>query len=89
MSAVLDEQVRTFRERPLEQRYPYVWLDALFIEVREGGQVVSKAALIATGVSETGEREVLGIDVASGELASCWKRLLESLVERGLSGVNG
>lgn len=87
MSATLDEQVREFRERRLEKLYPYVWLDALFIKVREGGRVVSKAALIATGVSETGEREVLGIDVASGEMESCWKRFLERLVARGLSGV--
>lgn len=87
MSATLDEQVQAFRERKLEKRYPYLWLDALYIKVREGGRVVSKAALIATGVSETGEREVLGIDVASGEMESCWKRFLERLVARGLSGV--
>ena len=87
MSASLDEQVRAFRERRLERRYPYVWLDALYIKVREGGRVVGKAALIATGVNASGEREVLGIDVASGEMETCWKRFLESLVQRGLSGV--
>ena len=52
-----------------------------------GGRVVSKAALIGTGVSETGEHLVLGIDVASGDMEGCWRRFLESQVARGLSGV--
>ena len=87
MASSLDEQVRAFRERTLERAYPYVWLDALYVKVREGGRTVSKAVLIATGVSVTGEREVLGVDVASGEMEGCWAGFLRSLKERGLSGV--
>ena len=87
MAASLDASVQTFRERPLEKRYPYLWLDALYVKVREGGRTVGKAVLIATAVSETGEREILGVDVASGEMESCWRRFLESLVARGLTGV--
>lgn len=87
MAAVLDEQVTAFRERALEKAYPYLWLDALYLKVREGGRTVSKAVLVAHGVSETGERETIGLDVASGEMEDCWKRFLEGLVKRGLRGV--
>lgn len=87
MSAVLDEEVRTFRERRLEQAYPYLWLDALYVKVREGGRTVSKAVLVAIGVAASGTREIVGVSVASGEMESCWKAFLEGLVKRGLSGV--
>lgn len=87
MAATLDEEVRAFRERPLEKGYPYLWLDALYVKVREGGRTVSKAVLVATGVATTGEREVVGVQVACGEMEGCWKAFLEGLVARGLSGV--
>ncbi|MFN3684673.1 MAG: IS256 family transposase [Fimbriimonadaceae bacterium] len=87
MSAVLDEDVRAFRERRLEQAYPYLWLDALYVKVREGGRTVSKAVLVATGVAANGYREVVGVEVASGEMETCWRAFLEHLVGRGLSGV--
>ena len=87
MAVVLDEQVRAFRTRPLGDRtWPYLWLDALYLKVREGGRVVSKAVLVAYGVDHTGERQVLGCEVASGEMQACWKAFLERLVDRGLSG---
>lgn len=87
MAAELDEQVAAFRNRPLDKAFPYLWLDATYIKVREGGQVVSKAVLVAYGVSEDGERQVLGVDVADGEMEDAWRRFLGSLVERGLRGV--
>lgn len=88
MSAVLDEQVKVFRERPLGDRaMPYVWIDAMYVKVRENGRVVSRAVLIATGVNEEGEREVLGVAVAEKELESSWREFLRSLVRRGLRGV--
>lgn len=87
MSAVWDEEVRTFRERRLEQAYPYRWLDALYGKVREGGRTVSKAVLVAIGVAANGTREIVGVAVAFGEMESCWKAFLESLVAQGLSGV--
>jgi putative transposase len=87
MAAVLDDQVEAFRSRRLEKRYPYVWLDALYVKVREGGRTVSKAVLVATGVAETGEREVIGVTVATGEMETCWKAFLQGLVGRGLTGV--
>jgi putative transposase len=83
----LDEQVEEFRSRHLEKSYPYVWLDALYVKVREGARVVGKAILVAYAVAEDGEREVLDLEVAAGEMEVCWSRFLRKLVGRGLRGV--
>ncbi len=86
--ASLDERVQAFRCRPLLGRYPYLWLDARYEKVRdEAGRVVSMALVVAIGVAESGEREVLGFDVAPSEDAAFWKAFLGSLVDRGLEGV--
>jgi putative transposase len=87
IAAELDERVGTFRERPLEGEYPYVWLDAKYLKIREGDRVMSMAFVVATGVRETGEREVLGFDVGLSEDEAFWKAFLRSLVARGLKGV--
>lgn len=83
----LDGMVDQFRNRKLGGNYPYVWLDATYIKVREDGRVQSMAVVIAIGVKETGEREVLGLDLGPGEDASFWLAFLRGLVARGLSGV--
>jgi putative transposase len=85
----LDAEVETFRSRPLAaEAYPYLWLDATYVKVREGGRVVSMAVLVATGVAATGERRVLGLELAPGnDEGSAWPAFIRSLVERGLSGV--
>lgn len=83
----LDEPVKAFRERPLEGDYPYVWLDATYLKVRQNHRVVSMAAVVAIGVRATGEREVLGFAVGASEEASFWTEFLRSLVRRGLQGV--
>ena len=83
----LDEQVRVFRERPLEGAYPYLWLDAKVERVRERGGVRHKALVIAYGVHESGRREVIGVDVGEAETESFWRAFLRSLRERGLEGV--
>jgi len=89
MAQVLDDQVEAFRTRPLgEHAVPYVWLDALYQKVRDGrGRTVTKAILVAYGVTEQGEREVLDLEVAPGEMTVAWKAFLERLVGRGLRGV--
>jgi putative transposase len=86
MAKVLDEQVDEFRSRTLEEEFPYLWLDALYIKVREGTRVVSKAVLVAYGVNQKGEREVIGLGLAYGEMYSSWKSFLEGLLKRGLRG---
>jgi len=83
----LDVQVRMFRERPLEGRYPYLWLDAKVERVREPGGVRHKALVIAYGVHQSGRREVIGIDVGEAETEAFWREFLRSLVARGLAAV--
>ena len=83
----LDEQVEAFRNRPLEGRYPYLWLDAKVEKVRDGGRVVPKALVLADAVHESGYREVIGLDVGECETEAFWRSFLRSLVKRGLRGV--
>ena len=83
----LDEQVEAFRGRPLEGRYPYLFLDAKIEKVRDGGRVVRKCLVLAHGVHESGRREVIGLGVGEAETEAFWRSFLRSLVERGLSGV--
>jgi putative transposase len=83
----LDEQVEAFRNRPLEGRYPYLWLDAKVEKVRDGGRVVPKALVLAYAVHESGYREVIGLDVGECETEAFWRSFLRGLVKRGLGGV--
>ncbi len=83
----LDEEVERFRARPLVGPYPYVWLDATYLKVREDHRVVSMAAVIATGVTAEGRREVLGLDLGPSEDGAFWLQFLRGLVARGLDGV--
>jgi putative transposase len=84
----LDEAVERFRNRELEGSYPYVWLDATYLKARQDGRVGSTAVVIAVGVKgETGEREILGLDVGPSEDGAFWTSFLRSLVGRGLGGV--
>ena len=83
----LDEEVEAFRRRKLDKAYPYLWLDAVYLKVRDGRQVGSKATLGAYGVSEFGEREIIGVEIADGEMEDAWRSFLGGLVARGLRGV--
>lgn len=83
----LDELVQDFRQRPLEDEYPYVWLDALYLKVRQNHRVVSLAVVVAVAVTHEGTRTVLGFDVGASEEEAFWLQFLRSLVERGLKGV--
>ena len=83
----LDERVAAFRERPLQGAYPYLWLDAKYVKVRDHGRVVSKALVVAYAVHESGIREVIGLDVGEVESGSFWVEFLRGLKRRGLAGV--
>jgi transposase-like protein len=86
--AELDAVVGAFRERRLDHtRFPYVFLDATYVKAHEGASVVSKAIVIATGVTEHGDREVLGLAVGDSEDGAFWTGFLRSLRARGLAGV--
>ena len=83
----LRQEVEQFRNRPLQESYPYVWLDATYLKVRQNHRVVSMAFVIAVGVDENGERHLLGFDLGSSEDEAFWLAFLRSLVKRGLKKV--
>ncbi len=85
-TAELDEQLETWRNRPLG-RVPYLLLDARYEKVRHGGSVVDCAVLVAVGVREDGKRSILGVSVSLSEAELHWREFLASLQERGLHGV--
>jgi putative transposase len=87
LCCALDEQVEAFRSRPLEGAYPYLWLDAKHVKVRDHGRVVSKALVVAYAVHESGVREVIGLDIGEVESGAFWVEFLRSLKKRGLAGV--
>jgi transposase-like protein len=76
MCRSLDEQIELFRQRPLEGAYPYLWLDAKPVKVRDQGRVVSNALVVAYAVHETGVREIIGLDIGEVELGAFWVEFL-------------
>jgi putative transposase len=87
IAGLLDEQVQAFRERSLEGRYPYLFVDAKVEKVRDGGRVARKCVVVAHAVHETGRREIIGLDVGAAETESFWREFLRGLRARGLDGV--
>ena len=87
LCADIDVRVNAFLQRPLEGSWPYLWLDATYIKVRDGGRIVSRAVIVAVGVNEDGKREVLGVHAGHSEAEVFWTEFLRSLADRGLRGV--
>ena len=86
--AGLDEEMAAFRARRLDHvEFPYLFADATFVKGRVGGQVVSRAVVVVTGVTANGEREVLGCAVGDTECEDFWAEFFRSLRARGLRGV--
>src|SRR5918911_1923676 len=85
--AEIDERVNAFLARSIEGAWPYLWIDATYIKVREAGRIVSLAVIIAVGVNSDGRREVLGVATGPSEAEPFWKSFLRSLAGRGLRGV--
>jgi putative transposase len=84
----LDESLQAFRDRPLDHvEFPYVFLDATYVKARSGGRIVSRAVIVATGVTRSGDREVLGVEVGDSEDGAFWIAFLRGLRARGLTGV--
>jgi putative transposase len=83
----IDERVNAFLDRPLEGEWPYLWLDATYLKVREGGRIVSIAAIIAVAVDTEGRREIVGLHLGPSEAETFWSVFLKGLVRRGLKGV--
>ena len=83
----IDERVTAFLDRPLEGEWPYLWLDATYLKVREGGRIVPVAAIIAVAVSSDGRREIIGLGLGPSEAETFWSSFLKGLVRRGLKEV--
>ena len=83
----IDERVQAFLNRPIEGRWPYLWIDATYLKSRQGGRIVSVAVIVAVGVNTDGRREVLGVATGPSEAEPFWKAFLRSLADRGLRGV--
>lgn len=83
----IDERVKAFLERPLEGDWPYLWIDATYVKVRQAGRIVSVAVIIAVAVNTEGRREVVGMSIGPSEAETFWTAFLRSLMRRGLRGV--
>ena len=83
----IDERVQAFLGRPIEGDWPYLWIDATYVKVREAGRIVPAAVIIAVAVNSDGRREVLGMDVGPSEAETFWTGFLRQLARRGLRGV--
>jgi putative transposase len=83
----LDGRVKAFLDRPIEGDWPYLWIDATYVKVRQNGRIVSVAVIIAVGVNSDGRREVLGMDIGPSEAEPFWTAFLRKLTRRGLRGV--
>jgi putative transposase len=83
----IDERVTAFLERPIEGEWPYLWIDATYVKVRQAGRVVSMAVTVAVAVNTDGRREVLGMGVGPSEAETFWTEFLRKLARRGLRGV--
>lgn len=87
LCAELDERVGAFLARPIEGEWPYLWIDATYVKVREAGRIVSTAVIVAVGANTDGRREVLGLAAGPSEAEPFWTSFLRSLADRGLRGV--
>jgi len=83
----IDERVKAFLERPLEGEWPYLWIDATYVKLRQAGRIVSVAVIVAVGVNSDGRREVLGVAIGPSEAELFWTEFLRTLARRGLRGV--
>lgn len=87
INKTLDESLRQFAERRLDEPYPYLILDARYERVREGGVIRPQAVLVAIGINWEGRRQVLAVELANRESRSSWRDFLVKLRDRGLHGV--
>ena len=83
----LDEKVQALLNRPLEGNWPYLWLDATYVKVRQAGGIISVAVIIAVGVNDDGRREVMGMTVGASEAETFWTDFLCSFARRSLRSV--
>jgi putative transposase len=83
----IDDKVKAFLGCPIEGNWPYLWIDATYVKVRQNGRIISVAAIVAVGVNSDGRREVLGMDIGPSEAETFWTAFLRKLARRGMRGV--
>jgi transposase-like protein len=83
----IDGRVKAFLDRPIEGDWPYLWVDATYVKVRQNGRIISVAVIVAVGVNDDGRREVLGLEIGPSEAETFWTAFLRKLARRGLRGV--
>jgi hypothetical protein len=83
----IDVRVKAFLDRPIEGDWPFLWIDATYIKVRQNNWFVSVAVIVAVGANADGRREVLGMDIGPSEAETFWTEFLRKLARRGLRGV--
>jgi transposase-like protein len=83
LCAEIDEKVQAFLNRPIEGDWPYLWIDATYVKVRQSGRIVSVAVIVAVGVNSDGRREVLGMAIGPSEAETFWTDFLRKLACRG------
>jgi putative transposase len=79
LCAEIDEKVKAFLHRPIEGDWPYLWIDATYVKVRQNGRIVSVAVIVAVGVNGDGRREILGLDIGPSEAETFWTGFLRKL----------
>ncbi len=81
----LDKAVHSFKKRPLENKYKFLYVDATYFKVRGEYRIGSKAMMVALAITDEGKREIIGFEIYDNESKETWKLFLESLKERGLN----
>ena len=76
----IDQRVKAFLDRPIEGDWPYLWIDATYVKVRQAGRIVSVAVIVAVGVNADGRREVLGMDIGPSEAETFWTAFVKLVV---------
>jgi transposase-like protein len=87
LCAEIDDKVKAFLGRPIEGDWPYLWIDATYVKVRQNGRIISVAVIVAVGVNGDGRREILGLYIGPSEAEPFWTGFLRKLARRGLRGV--
>jgi putative transposase len=87
INKTLDEELKKFATRHLDEEYPYLILDARYEKVREDGVIRTRAVMIAIGINWDGRRSVLAVELAQRESQTTWRDFIVKLKERGLIGV--
>jgi putative transposase len=83
----IDVRVKAFLDRPIEGDWPYLWIDATYIKVRQNGRIVAVAVIVAVGANTDGRREILGMEIGPSGAETFWTDFLRGLARRGLRGV--